>query len=68
MVSFTTPTFVAKDPLRATVAWFAKPLPVMVICVPPPAGPESGAIDTTLGVVRRQIVPTPCAPPPAVVP
>jgi hypothetical protein len=48
-VLFATLTLLAAVPPRLTVAPDRKPVPVMVTLVPPPAGPELGAIEFTFG-------------------
>jgi hypothetical protein len=45
----TTVTFVAADPPKLTVAPEAKFVPVIVTPVPPPADPEFGDTDVTVG-------------------
>ena len=48
-VALTTTTLVAETPATVTVAPAAKPVPVMVITVPPEAGPVVGVALVTVG-------------------
>jgi hypothetical protein len=48
-VALTTVTLVAAVPPNFTVAPERNPVPVIVVAVPPAAGPEAGAIDVTVG-------------------
>ena len=49
VVAFTTETFVAAVPSNSTTVVPVRFVPVIVTAVPPPAGPDAGEIDVTVG-------------------
>ena len=55
-VSEATVTPVADDPLTVTVAFDSKPVPVIVIAVPPAVEPDDGEVEIEAGVRKSRVV------------